>query len=69
METKPKPRHKFPVGNLANPLGRPPKTTSLDELVAVATPAILELVIEKAVAGNLEAAALVLGLAGRKLNR
>jgi hypothetical protein len=69
METKPKPRHKFTAGNRANPMGRPPKTTSLDELFAVARPAIAEKVIEKALAGDMTAAAIVLGMAGKGIIR
>jgi hypothetical protein len=62
-----KPRYKFPKGVQSNPSpkGRAPKVTSVEELIAVARPAIAEKVIEKALSGDMAAAAIVLGMAGR----
>ena len=66
---KPKARHKFAPGNRGNPRGRPPKVTSMDELVVTAAPAVLEKTIEAALAGDMAAAAIVLGMAGRGIMR
>jgi len=68
-DEKPKARHKFAPGNRGNPLGRPPKVTRMDELIATAVPAVLEKTIAAALAGDMSAASIVLGMAGRKINR
>jgi hypothetical protein len=59
-----KPRHKFPKGVQSNPRpkGRAPKVTSVDELVVTAAPAVLEKTIAAALAGDMAAAAIVLGM-------
>jgi hypothetical protein len=61
-------RNKFPLGNRASQ-GRPRKTATPDEMIAIAAPAILERAIAAALAGDMAAAAIVLGMAGRKIDR
>jgi len=60
-ETSSSKQTRFGAGNKAS-LGRPRKTASLDEMLATAASAIAEKVIEKALAGDMAAAAIVLGM-------
>jgi hypothetical protein len=60
-EFKPKLR-RFPKGVSGNPAGRPKKTVGVAALLEASIPAILERVIEAALAGDMSAAAIVLGL-------
>jgi hypothetical protein len=53
----------------AKPGPRDPRRVSDKQLLATAAPAILERTIEAALAGDMTAAAIVLGMAGRKIDR